>query len=83
MPARDWHLLVDLELQLKFPRHITLTMLTVPWEDRLDKANETKLSKYAELVSDCQQAGWRARCFPVEVGCRGFAADPWSEPLAV
>ncbi|KAK0151167.1 hypothetical protein N1851_007647 [Merluccius polli] len=44
------------------------------WEDRLEEAFERKLSKYAGLVSDCHQAGWRARCFPVEVGCRGFAA---------
>ena len=51
-----------------------LLELTVPWEDRLEEAFERKLSKYAGLVSDCQQAGWRARCLPVEVGCRGFAA---------
>ncbi len=47
---------------------------TVPLEDRSEEAFERKLSKYVGLVSDCQQAGWRARCLLVEVGCRGFAA---------
>ncbi len=87
--ARDWQFLVDLEKQLKFPSHIVVTTLrtdiilvsesikqvvllelTVPWEE----AFERKLSKYEGLISDCRQAGWRARCIPVEVGCRGFAA---------
>ena len=77
--AKDWQLLVDLEHQLKFPSHIAVTTrrpgivlvsesskqavqqeLTVPCEDRLEEVS--------------QQAGWRARCFPVEGGCRGFAA---------
>ena len=85
MSARDWQLLVDLENQLKFPSQIAATTLslsppskqlelTVPWEVRLEEDFERKLSKYAGLVSDCQQAGYRARCFPVEVGCRGLAA---------
>ncbi|KAL7879620.1 hypothetical protein SRHO_G00018740 [Serrasalmus rhombeus] len=90
--ARDWQLLVDLKLQLKFPSHIAVTTLrpdivlvsestkqamllelTVPREDRLEEAFERKLSKYTGLVSHSQQAGWRVKCLPVEVGCRGFA----------
>jgi len=51
-----------------------LLELTVPWKDRLKEAFERKLSKYAGLVSNCQKAGWKARCLPMEVGCRGFAA---------
>jgi len=50
-----------------------LLELTVSWEDRLSEAFERKLSMYAGMVSNCQKAGWRARCLPVEVGCRGFA----------
>lgn len=49
--------------------------LTVPWEDRLEEANERKRSKYAELVTECRIKGWKARCEPVEVGCRGFAGQ--------
>ena len=65
-------MLISLLHQLKFPSHIAVTPSL--WEDRLEEAFERKLSMYAGLVSDCQQAGCRARCFPVEVGCRGFAA---------
>ena len=64
----------DIVLVSESTKQAVLMELTVPWEDRLEEAFERKLSKYAGLVSDCQQAGWRARCFPVEVGCRGFAA---------
>ncbi|XP_031418446.1 uncharacterized protein LOC105897391 [Clupea harengus] len=64
----------DIVLVSESTKKAVLLELTVPWEDRLEEAFERKLSKYAGLVSDCQQAGWRARCFPVEVGCRGFAA---------
>lgn len=71
--ARDWQLLVDLKQQLKFPSHIVVTTLRpdrldqlllleikLPWEERFDEAFQWKLSKYAGLVSDCQQAGWRS-----------------------
>lgn len=86
--ARDWQLLVDLEWQLKFPSHwclrpqSKLLELTVPWEDRLEEASERKLSKYAGLISDCQQAGWRTRCFPVEEECSGFAARSLARALS-
>ena len=33
------------------------------------------MSKYQGLVADCQDKGWKAWCFPVEVGCRGFVAQ--------
>ncbi|KAK7930596.1 hypothetical protein WMY93_006991 [Mugilogobius chulae] len=46
--------------------------LTVPWEERMEEANERKSDKYEELKSNCQNRGWRAKCWPVEVGCRGF-----------
>lgn len=44
-----------------------------PWEDCIEEANEWKRSKYQELVKHCQRGGWKARCGPIEVGCRGFA----------
>lgn len=55
-------------------KQAALLELTVPWEDHLEEAFERKLSKYAGLESNCQQAGWRARCLPVEAGGRRFAA---------
>ncbi len=31
-----------------------------------------KREKYEGVVSNCYRQGWKARCLPVEVGCRGF-----------
>jgi len=30
---------------------------------------------YAELVEECRSNGWRARCKPIEVGCRVFTGQ--------
>ena len=76
--ADDWQLIVDLETQLKFPRHIAVTSLrpdlilhfdntkqciiwelTVSWEEYITLANERKMSKYKELVEQCQQKSWK------------------------
>ena len=48
--------------------------LKVPWEDRVQEAYERKKAKYAELLEEAAQRGWRARLRPVEVGCCGFVA---------
>ncbi|XP_058485986.1 uncharacterized protein LOC131459868 [Solea solea] len=56
-------------------KQIVLLELTVPWEDRIEEANERKRAKYAALVEECQRNRWRARCHPTEVGCRGFAGQ--------
>jgi len=39
-------------------RKIILLELTVPWEDRIEQANERKRAKYAELVEKCRCNGW-------------------------
>ncbi|KAI8498013.1 hypothetical protein Bbelb_239570 [Branchiostoma belcheri] len=49
--------------------------LTVPWEDNVEEAYERKLTKYGELLAVCRDRGWKAACYPVEVGCRGFVAS--------
>ncbi len=64
----------DVVLLSESTKQVVLLELTVPWEDRLEEAFERKLAKYEGLVSECRQAGWRARCLPIEVGSRGFAA---------
>ncbi|XP_061571176.1 uncharacterized protein LOC133424524 [Cololabis saira] len=63
----------DIVLSSVSSRQVLLIELTVPWEDRIEEANERKRSKYQELVEQCQRRGWKARCEPIEVGCRGFA----------
>ena len=64
----------DVVLLSDSSKQVVLLELTVPWEDRLEEAFKRKLRKYDSLVRECRQGGWRARCLPVEVGCRGSAA---------
>ncbi len=63
----------DIVLSSVSSRQVLLLELKVPWEDRIEEANERKQSKYQELVEQCQRRGWKARCEPIEVGWRGFA----------
>ena len=46
--------------------------LTVPAEENFAQANSRKKCKYADLIHECQEAGWEVKYFPVEVGSRGF-----------
>jgi len=62
----------DIILVSKNSKQVIMIELTVPWEDRILEANERKREKYQELVNQCTEAGWKARCEPVEVGARGF-----------
>ena len=55
-------------------KQVIIGELTVPWEDNIDDAHERKLTKYAELRAECRDRGWKAVCYPFEVGCRGFIA---------
>lgn len=54
-------------------KQLIMLELTVPWEERMDEANESKRAKYQELVDECRRQGWKTSCEPLEVGCRGFA----------
>ena len=51
---------------------IDLVELTVPFETNTDKAHSRKQSKYADLVDDLNQKGYKCRLFCVEVGSRGL-----------
>ena len=53
---------------------VHLIELTVLHEDNIHDAHERKEARYEELVQQCEEAGWQAEHFPVEVGCRGFIA---------
>ena len=63
----------DMILKSEATKQVVLLELTVPWEDRIEEANERKRAKYSELTTECRSNGWKARCEPVEIGCRGFA----------
>ena len=65
----------DIVLTSVASKQVILLELTVPWEDRIEEANERKRAKYSLLVEECRSNGWQARCQPIEVGCRGFAGQ--------
>ncbi|XDV14344.1 hypothetical protein PO909_014615 [Leuciscus waleckii] len=65
----------DIVLVSEKTRQVVLLELTVPWEDRMEEAFERKRAKYEELAGECRSRGWRTRCNPIEVGCRGFVGQ--------
>ena len=56
-------------------RNLIIIELTVPWEERMEEANERKREKYQDLVDECKEKGWKTWCWPIEVGSRGFAGQ--------
>lgn len=54
---------------------VFLVKLIVPREDNIDAAQARKEDRYEELLEKCEDAGWSASHFPVEVGCRGFVGN--------
>lgn len=56
--------------------------LTVPLEENMEEAYEQKRARYEELKDNCQSRGWRAQCWPVEVGCWGFAGQLFCKAYA-
>ena len=65
----------DIVLWSKATKQVVLIELTVPWEERIEEAYQRKMLSYDELVHDCRTNGWKTWCLPIEVGCRGFAAQ--------
>ena len=64
----------DIVVWSEVAKEVIIGELTVPWEDNIDEAHERKLAKYADLRAECNDKGWKASCYPFEVGCRGFVA---------
>ena len=62
----------DMVLISEALKQTVLLDLTVPWEDLIEEVNDRKRATYAELLEECWSNAWRARCEPIEVGCRGF-----------
>ena len=58
----------DLVMWSEVSKTVLLVELTVPWEGGVEAANERKRAKYADLVAECREAGWRTIMWPVEVG---------------
>lgn len=49
----------DIILVSEVTRQLILLELTVPWEERMEEAQEKKRTKYQEQVEDCHRNGWR------------------------
>ena len=62
----------DMLLQSSSSQKLVMVELTVPWETRTQEAYERKAAKYADPVEQCREQGYRAWCFPIEVGARGL-----------
>ena len=65
----------DIVIWSEGEKAIILIELTVPWETRCDEAHERKSAKYAHLIEECKEKGWKSWLFPVEIGTRGFPAQ--------
>ncbi|KAI7804749.1 hypothetical protein IRJ41_017191, partial [Triplophysa rosa] len=63
----------DMIVTSEVSKQLIMLELTVPWEERIEEANERKRAKYQELVEECRERGWRTFYEPIEVGCIGFA----------
>ena len=63
----------DMVLWSTTEKRVLLVELTVPWEQNIQEAYERKKARYADLVAECQEKGWKATTYPVEIGCRGYA----------
>lgn len=62
----------DLVVVSREERELHIYELTVPYETRLEFAHDLKAEKYAPLVQDLQDRGWKTKYFPIEVGSRGL-----------
>ena len=49
----------DIVIFSKESKVCVIMELTDPWEERIEKAHERKLRKYAELVETCKHNGWK------------------------
>ena len=71
----------DMILTSECTKQVGFIESTVPTEDRLEISHELKRGKYEELAEGSRRNGWRATIWPVEVGCRGFAARSLTQLL--
>ncbi|KAI2661305.1 Glutamyl-tRNA(Gln) amidotransferase subunit A [Labeo rohita] len=65
----------DMVLFSESSRQMVLLELTKPWKDRMEESFKRKRAKHEELASECRNRGWKTCCFPIEVGCQGFASQ--------
>ena len=47
----------DIVMWSRSTRNLIIIELTVPWEERMEEANERKREKYQDLVDECKEKG--------------------------
>ena len=73
----------DLVIWYEEEKEVHLVELTVPHEDNISSAHERKDSRYEVFVGECEETGWKATHFPVEVGFRGVIATSIAKGMRV
>ena len=63
----------DVVILSRSTKTVIMLELTVPLEDRSHLAYDRKSSKYSALVTACEESGFKAHLFPIEVGCLGYS----------
>ena len=53
-------------------KQVIIMELTVPWEENIEKAEERKEERYADLIATCKDKGWKTEYYHLAVGCRGY-----------
>ena len=61
----------DIVVLSRTDRRIVIFELTVPWDSNVSNAHQLKMNKYAALVDDLENAGYRVYLFCFEVTVRG------------
>ena len=73
----------DLVIRNEEEKGVHLAELTVPHEDNINYAYGRKDNRFEAAVEECEEAGWKAKHFPVEVGCRGFIVTSVTKRIRV
>lgn len=60
---------------------VIIIELTIQWEGNSTADHERKHLKCSKMAAECQEAGWNANVYPVEVGCRGFVSRAMEQLL--
>ena len=64
----------DIVIHSASSKQIIMVELTVPYESRIEEAHIYKKEKYQDLSKELEEAGYKSKVMPVEIGARGFAA---------
>ena len=65
----------DTVLLSRTEKTVQLIELSVLHNNRIDEAQKRRRLKSHEFIEQYQDRGWKAWCFPVEVGFGGFPAQ--------